>query len=64
MNTSMNRHTATIIQFPVGGRMNSVAQTLSARLIEEARMAPLHDYGSWYHEEAVAESTDSRKPQS
>lgn len=63
MTTSMNRETATIIQFPVTGRMNAVAQSRNARLVEEARMAPLHDYGSWYHEEAIAESTENRKPQ-
>jgi len=63
MTTSMNRETATIIQFPVRGRMNAVAQSRTARLVEEARMAPLHDYGSWYHEAAIAESTENRKPQ-
>lgn len=43
--------------------MNAVAQSRTARLVEEARMAPLHDYGSWYHEAAIAESTENRKPQ-
>jgi hypothetical protein len=63
MTTSVNAETATIIQFPLRGRMNAVAQSRNARMIEEALVGPLHDYGSWYHEEAVAESAESRKPQ-
>ncbi|MDB5524587.1 MAG: hypothetical protein JWM58_2350 [Rhizobium sp.] len=63
MSTSMNQETATIIQFPLRGRMNAVSQSRTARLVEEARMAPLHDFGSWYHEEAVLESIANRKPE-
>lgn len=63
MATSMNHETATVIPFPLKNRMNAVSQSRIARLVEEARLAPLQDYGSWYHEEAVRESSESRKPQ-
>jgi hypothetical protein len=62
MTTDVNRQTANVIQFPLKNRMAAVAQSRSARLIEEALAMPLHDYGSWYHEEAIAESTEGRKP--
>jgi hypothetical protein len=63
MTTGVNSETATIIQFPLKSRMAAVVQSRNARLVEEAKAAPLHDYGSWYHEEAIAESTEGRKPQ-
>jgi|EndMetStandDraft_4_1072995.scaffolds.fasta_scaffold278592_1 hypothetical protein len=63
MTTNVNAETAKIIQFPLRTRMNAVAQSRSARLAEEAEAGSLHDYGSWYHEEAILESTDNRKPQ-
>lgn len=60
MTTGMNTETATIIPFPIRSRMAAVAQYRNARLVEEAKAAPIHDYGSWYHEEAIAE--DIPKP--
>jgi hypothetical protein len=62
MTTSVNRETATIIPFPLSSRMMAVTKSRAKRLLDEAEMAPLHDFGSWYHEEAILESTDGRKP--
>lgn len=62
MTTGMNRETATIIPFPIRNRMAAVAKYRNARLVEEANAAPIHDYGSWYHEEAIAEISDIPKP--
>lgn len=62
MTTGVNTETATIIQFPIRNRMAAVAKYRNARLVEEAMAGPIHDYGSWYHEEAIAETADIPKP--
>jgi Protein of unknown function (DUF2735) len=64
MNMNLNRGSATIYQFPVGGRA-----ALGARPDEQARAAsesvaersaaPRSD--SWYHEAAIQESRQARE---
>ena len=61
MNTSLNKGSAKIYQFPAGGR-----SALGGRRYEEAKTAPDHApsrvneavcSGSWYHEAAIQESS-------
>lgn len=60
MPTNAPRETATIYQFPVGGR----AGLAPRRSPEVARFADLPNisYGSsWYHDEAIREAAEPRK---
>jgi hypothetical protein len=57
MPTNAPRETATIYQFPVGGRAG-----LARRSPEAARFAdlPTVSYGSgWYHDEAIREAAET-----
>ncbi len=65
MNTSLNHGSATIYQFPAGGRA-----ALGGRRYEEARTATdlassrvneAACSGSWYHEAAIEESKPARE---
>jgi hypothetical protein len=65
MNTSLNHGSATIYQFPAGGRA-----ALGGRRYEEARTATdlasscMNEAacsGSWYHEAAIEESKPARE---
>ena len=67
MATSFERQTATVLQFPVGGRAGWQGKTPSriqtASAPETAPSAALSDLafgGSWYHEVALHE--DDKKP--
>jgi hypothetical protein len=66
MNPNLNQGSATIYQFPAGGR-----SALGGRRDSEAKSsidqnAPRVNeaacYGSWYHEEAIQESKAASKP--
>jgi hypothetical protein len=65
MNTSLNHGSATIYQFPPGGR-----SAVGGRRSEEAKTAPdltssrISEAcsGSWYHEAAIQESKPGREP--
>jgi Protein of unknown function (DUF2735) len=66
MNTSLNEGSATIYQFPAGGRA-----ALGGRRYGEAkssidqntlRLNETVSSGSWYHEEAIRESVPGFKP--
>jgi len=60
MPTNAPRETATIYQFPKGGR----ASLAPRRSPEAARFAdlPSISYGScWYHDEAIREAAETRK---
>ena len=58
MTNNHNGQSATIIQFPVGGRAGFFPRrdTLS-----QPAALPVVDTGSWYHDEAIRES-DRAKP--
>lgn len=53
MNTNVNGGSATIYQFPAGGR-----DALNSRRAVETRSQIVSEatYGSWYHDEAIRES--------
>jgi len=60
MPTNAPRETATIYQFPVGGR----AGLAPRRSPEASRFSelPSVSYGSgWYHDEAIREAAETRK---
>jgi len=65
MDTSLNHGSATIYQFPVGGRA-----TLAGRRYDEVRTTPdlasslvseIVYGGSWYHEAAIQEAKAERE---
>lgn len=49
--------TATIHQFPVGGRSGLARREAEKQAVEAALRAPRVDFGSWYHQEAVEAAT-------
>ncbi|NWJ26957.1 DUF2735 domain-containing protein [Rhizobium sp. RM] len=65
MATGFHRETATIYQFPVGGRagVSKFRKSGLSALEEEAR-APHIDFGSWYHDEAIRDEERNDKPNS
>ncbi|MDS7597831.1 DUF2735 domain-containing protein [Agrobacterium tumefaciens] len=65
MATGFHRETATIYQFPVGGRsgMPKFRSSGLSALEEEAKM-PHIDFGSWYHDEAIRDEERGDKPHS
>lgn len=64
MVTSNYRQTAQILQFPNGGRAGLMAQKLRFADDVIKSMPTIVDYGSWYHDEAIAEEKASKpKPQ-
>lgn len=56
MNTNVNGGSATIYQFPVGGRdaLRPRRAETTPQVVSEAT------YGSWYHDEAIRESQRSK----
>jgi hypothetical protein len=65
MTTGFYRETATIYQFPVGGRA-AVGKLRGERYIQTQEPQPTTyvDFGSWYHDEAIREERDDGKPHS
>ena len=62
MNTSLNHGSATIYQFPVGGRAALNGQRDIAKAATDAsRVSNVAVGGSWYHEEAIEESNKGRE---
>ncbi|MBS9477048.1 DUF2735 domain-containing protein [Ancylobacter radicis] len=58
MSASVHRESATIYQFPVGGRANAANPRLDDKARREAAaQLPAISFGSWYHEEAIKEDT-------
>ena len=62
MNTNIDRapaqRSATIIQFPVGGRAAFAQHTTVDRAQQDL---PNVMYGAWYHDEAIAEAVAPKK---
>lgn len=61
MNTSLNRPSAQILQFPVGGR-SALSFAREAAKIAAAPARPVIYEGAWYHDEAIEES-EPKRPQ-
>lgn len=58
MSASVHRETATIYQFPAGGRAGATSRAANERTRREAAaQVPAICFGSWYHEEAIKEDT-------
>ena len=63
MNTNRNHGSAKIYQFPVGGRAALGAHHGETKPIERTPCASeAFCSDSWYHEEAIRQSTPSFKP--
>ena len=66
MNANLNQESATIYQFPAGGRSalggRRYGETKSAIDQSAPRVNEAACSGSWYHEEAIQESKLSSKP--
>ena len=64
MSTALNQGSATIYQFPAGGRAalggRRYGETKSA--IETPRVNESVCSGSWYHDEAIREANPNFKP--
>lgn len=56
---------ARIYQFPVGGRAGYNRFRKDASVKVEALVAPVPqvDFDSWYHQEAILETSTDKKPQ-
>ncbi|MBS0259712.1 MAG: DUF2735 domain-containing protein [Proteobacteria bacterium] len=65
MATGFHRETATIYQFPIGGRagVSKFRNSGLSDLEREARQ-PHVDFGSWYHDEAIRDEERNDKPHS
>lgn len=66
MNTSLNHGSATIYQFPVGGRASlSSRRSDEAKSIDDFSAATRASHvvvgGSWYHEEAIQDAKTGRE---
>ncbi|WGD29761.1 DUF2735 domain-containing protein [Ancylobacter sp. WKF20] len=57
MSASVHRESATIYQFPVGGRAGATSRSADDRARREAAQVPAICFGSWYHEDAIKEDT-------
>ncbi|ADH87746.1 putative glutamine synthetase translation inhibitor GstI-like protein [Ancylobacter novellus DSM 506] len=55
MRTNIQRASAQIVQFPVGGRAGLAARRAELRASEPLKVNPAVIFGSWYHEEAIRE---------
>jgi hypothetical protein len=65
MPTNPNQESATIYQFPVGGRAalgGSRCGETNSVINNQPRVNEVICSGSWYHEEAIRESVPSFKP--
>jgi Protein of unknown function (DUF2735) len=59
MNTSLNHGSATIYQFPAGGRAALGGRRYGDTQAAEQRPLPVNETicsGSWYHQEAIDEA--------
>jgi hypothetical protein len=62
MATMFGSETATIYQFPVGGRKATRRFGAADSIIElKPQPAIITDYGAWYHDEAIRETEDKPK---
>lgn len=58
MSASVHRESATIYQFPTGGRAGLASRSADDRARREnPAQVPAICFGSWYHEEAIKEDT-------
>ena len=64
MKSSLSQGSATIYQFPVGGRAALMGRTYreTQSAIGTPRVNETICSGSWYHEEAIQESRSESKP--
>jgi hypothetical protein len=63
MATGFHRETATIYQFPVGGRASVPKFRKSGLSDLEEQAKALHiDFGSWYHDDAIRDEDRDDKP--
>lgn len=58
MTNSHRAQSATILQFPVGGRAGFLARR---EPLAPAPQAPVVDVNGWYHEEAIREAEQAKK---
>jgi hypothetical protein len=58
MTSNQTGRSATILQFPVGGRAGFLARRDGTA---PAPQAPVVDVHGWYHEEAIRESEQAKK---
>ena len=58
MTKNHNGESATIIQFPAGGRSGLLAKR---ELTPPVQQRPVVDTGSWYHDEAIREAELAKK---
>ena len=64
MTTSSDRQSATIYQFPAGGRAALGVRRDQAMVVDNfavPRIARVASGGAWYHEEAVQQADRARK---
>lgn len=65
MATGFHRETATIYQFPVGGRAGvSKFRDSGLSKLEREAQEPHVDFGSWYHDDAIRDEERDGKPHS
>ncbi len=62
MNTGLNRETARIYQFPVGGRSGQRRAEPTNTADLAARVSEVVCGSGWYHEAAIQESKPGREP--
>ncbi|WP_041694487.1 DUF2735 domain-containing protein [Agrobacterium tumefaciens] len=63
MATDFHRETATIFQFPVGGRAGlSKFRNIGLSDLEREARQPHVDFGSWYHHDAIRDEERDDKP--
>ncbi|WP_320198335.1 DUF2735 domain-containing protein [Agrobacterium sp. rho-13.3] len=61
MRSDPHIESATIYQFPVGGRSGFKGFRKDA--VQAVKSQPTHvDFDSWYHQEAISENSDNDKP--
>ena len=63
MSANLNQGSATIYQFPAGGRAALGRSYGEAKSVSETpRVSEVMCSGSWYHEEAIREEQSRTKP--
>ena len=64
MNTNLNGGSATIYQFPEGGRASMSGQSARAAAVSfGSQVVSEATYGTWYHDEAIRESQQPKMVQ-
>lgn len=58
MTNNQSGQSATIIQFPAGGRAGYLARREQPAPVLQA---PVMDVNGWYHDEAIREAEDAKK---